>query len=1084
MSSVVERPEAVRPAGLPAALARIPARLRATRLELAAYATVLLTAAILRFWDLGSRALHHDESLHAQFSWYFYQGLRAAISSFPDGAAGHAFYHHDPMMHGTFLFHVTAFTFLLLGDSDYTARVPAALFGTLLVALPFLFRHRLGRVGAVAASAMLALSPTLLYFSRFARNDIWVAAFTLAMVIAIWRYLDEGRPRWLSVLAGALALSFASKETTYIAAAVFLVFLDCMVAADLLDRVLPVRDGARGAGAASLRRAAAFLALAPVAWLAVALWPALGGLRRRVGLDAMPRSGHVLLVLGTLTLPQFAAGIQVPLEALGVSLAGPPSALGGWFPDQEHLVGWATILTLLAAAAAVGLAWDPRTWGVAFLVFFGIFAFFYTTMFTWVPEGIFSGFWRGLDYWLAQHEVQRGGQPVFYYLMLLPVYEFLPLAAVLVGGLVSVARGSTGRAALFFATAGAYVALVPGGPLAARPLLPTLVFLAVATYAFSPDRFRQFLAFWLFGSLFAYSVAGEKMPWLLTHLALPAVLLAAVLIDDFVRWLLRRLPDGLGPWAVAGPVLSAASVGALAALLLLERRDGGPWLAAYAAAVAGVAGLALLLARRASPRWAAGAAAAGVAGLLAVFSVRAAYMASFQHGDVPVELLVYTQTSPALVDVRDRIERLAEESGQGRDLPITVDATDSFSWPWAWYLRDFHSVTYPTVRGGPAPPYTPVMILNASNAGAVAPYGDAFAEGQRFPHRWWFPEDYKRLTAEDFWAGLLRAERWRTWWDYWMWRKTPSPIGSVDAVVYVPAPEAQGGGATPEPREVAGSLVIGRLGTAPGAFNQPAGIAVGPDGSVYVADTHNHRIQKFGPDGRFVAQAGAPGAAPSQFNEPWGLAVDARGYVYVADTWNHRIQKLDPDLRYVTSWGAPARDLSAPGPYDLYGPRAVAVDREGNVLVADTGNKRVLRYTPDGEFLGQAGGPGAMDEPVGLAVAPNGDVLVADAWNGRVLRLNAALTVVAAYPVQGWESRDRLAKPYLALLPDGRVLLSAPAAGQVQVLAPDGTAQALTAPPGGGDPFAYPAGVAADATGRVYVVELGASRVRRFTLGP
>ncbi len=85
------------------------------RWELALYGVLLLIAGAMRFWDLGSRAMHHDESLHAVYSWYLYTGRG---------------YEHFPMMHGPFQFHANAFIFFLFGDSDYTARLIYSLYGT------------------------------------------------------------------------------------------------------------------------------------------------------------------------------------------------------------------------------------------------------------------------------------------------------------------------------------------------------------------------------------------------------------------------------------------------------------------------------------------------------------------------------------------------------------------------------------------------------------------------------------------------------------------------------------------------------------------------------------------------------------------------------------------------------------------------------------------------------------------------------------------------------------------------------------------------------------------------------------------
>ena len=120
-----------------------------------------------------SRWISHDESLNAYYSYQLLQG---------NG------YEHSPLLHGPFQFFGMAFTFLLAGGaSDYTARVLPAVFGGALVVLPAALRGRLGKSGALATAALLAFSPTLLYYSRFAREDIYFVAFTLALVVCMWR---------------------------------------------------------------------------------------------------------------------------------------------------------------------------------------------------------------------------------------------------------------------------------------------------------------------------------------------------------------------------------------------------------------------------------------------------------------------------------------------------------------------------------------------------------------------------------------------------------------------------------------------------------------------------------------------------------------------------------------------------------------------------------------------------------------------------------------------------------------------------------------------------------------------------------
>jgi DNA-binding beta-propeller fold protein YncE len=84
----------------------------------------------------------------------------------------------------------------------------------------------------------------------------------------------------------------------------------------------------------------------------------------------------------------------------------------------------------------------------------------------------------------------------------------------------------------------------------------------------------------------------------------------------------------------------------------------------------------------------------------------------------------------------------------------------------------------------------------------------------------------------------------------------------------------------------------GTLGDGPGEFNCPQGIAVGPNGSVFIADTYNNRIQQFTAAGKFIAQRGSRGSGQGEFWLPCGIAVDAAGRIYVADTFNNRVQIL------------------------------------------------------------------------------------------------------------------------------------------------------------------------------------------------
>ena len=288
-------------------------------------------------------------------------------------------------------------------------------------------------------------------------------------------------------------------------------------------------------------------------------------------------------------------------------------------------------------------------------------------------------------------------------------------------------------------------------------------------------------------------------------------------------------------------------------------------------------------------------------------------------------------------------------------------------------------------------------------------------------------------------------------------------------------------------------LTLGGEGSGEGQFMAPRAVAASDDGFVYVADSRNNRIQKFDQQGAFVRAWGGLGsidtnpAEPGKFNEPWGVGVGPDGSVYVADTWNHRIQKFDANGNFLLAWGhfGQADSLDA-----FWGPRAVAVDNLGRVFVADTGNKRVVVFDADGHALSSIGGggsdPGQLDEPVGVAVAADGTVFVADTWNLRVevFAPDAATgeyVYTRAWPIEAWFGQSVENKPYLALDRQGRVYVTDPEGYRVLVF--DETGKFLSTWGDFGNTastFALVSAVSVAASGEIFVSDPGNNRVLRF----
>lgn len=193
----------------------------ALTVEKAAYLAVGLLAAALRFYQLGLRPLSESEAVQALAALRFTQG---AVPAAPAGTV-------------PALFTGNVASFSLLGAGDITARWLPVLAGVILALLPYGLRRRLGRGGALAASLLLALSPSAVYFSRSLESAILVAACGLALVVGLVNYVDARQPRSLLLAGVALGLGLVSGAGTYTLLLVFAVFaLVLYLARRLLDR--------------------------------------------------------------------------------------------------------------------------------------------------------------------------------------------------------------------------------------------------------------------------------------------------------------------------------------------------------------------------------------------------------------------------------------------------------------------------------------------------------------------------------------------------------------------------------------------------------------------------------------------------------------------------------------------------------------------------------------------------------------------------------------------------------------------------------------------------------------------------------
>lgn len=187
-------------------------------------------------------------------------------------------------------------------------------------------------------------------------------------------------------------------------------------------------------------------------------------------------------------------------------------------------------------------------------------------------------------------------------------------------------------------------------------------------------------------------------------------------------------------------------------------------------------------------------------------------------------------------------------------------------------------------------------------------------------------------------------------------------------------------------------------GTMPGQFNKPRGLAVDSKGNLFVADYYNGRVQKFGPDGKFILTFGTKGDGEGQFKEPNSVVIDDAGNVYVTDGLAHKLMKFDSEGKFLKEWTKPT--------LDFYGPRDLAFGPNKKLYIIDQGHTNITVFDLAAETFkvwGSAGpGDGQFNEATGIGIGDN-MVFVADRDNKRIQIFDLDGKFIRQWPLQGWE---------------------------------------------------------------------------------
>ena len=808
------------------------------------FVSLLCLALALRLWDLDIRVMHYDEAIHLYYAWKL----------FSEGA-----YIHSPWMHGPFQIEMSAAVFKLMGDTDFTARLGYVFFGTALVALPYFLRSYWGNLPSFMVSIFLTISPSLLYFSRFGRNDIIIAFWATSLFVIFWNYSNNNRAKYLYLASAIMALLFSTKETSFFITLIFLGF-GCILGinqlAPLIFRRSRLRDITGPAGffillfTLTLPQWAALSGLfqshfglyminpdgvvsglvgAPL-WAPplvnfpiynASIWAHLAlalcmistlslssitrPIRRRHVLNTiivcasstfsgyllaqamsrfiynnssvitsiificflfftvaycrfsigLSRKHALLLILIPITFmvliaSLFTDGLNPEIFATHLLPSGVKIGDGSLGIPINFLVAASIGLCLLLSSMIVGIIWKGVEWIYCGLIFYSIWGLTHTTLLT-NPTGIFTGGWQGLGYWIAQQEVARGNQPWYYYVVGLSVYEFMLLALGIIGCSYFLKRGHV--------------------------LGITLSAWAVLSFA-------------------AYTIASEKMPWLLVNLALPLAFVSgyyiSLIITD-IQWKKIRLGSltclCLTPLIILLPgfilfvsrsLFSAITAAALTTICLL---------------------IFALCARYSSAFSIRNSVSIGLFICLFIATIFTSVRTVYEVNDHYPEFLVYAQGSTDLKHSLHEISNSVDKS-LVEDNSMSVDYDMWF--PIQWYLRhisDTNALTFQCFKSetdkgwndscidADQKEISNLTLITDSNRITNKNNLDHIHESELSRNLLWFPEIYRRPgenrqnasiveeITKDFSFFLDSAKNvdtWRAVGDYFIYRKVNS----------------------------------------------------------------------------------------------------------------------------------------------------------------------------------------------------------------------------------------------------------------------------------------------------------------------
>ena len=922
-------------------------------LESVLWIVVILSALLVRVASLTNNAFGTAEAQRAYAAWQFVDGQSTQV----DGA-----------LWGPLPLLINGIFFFLFGAREAIARLGPALAGIAIVPICWWLRPYFGRWGALGVAALLALSPTFVYGSRHLSGIPWVVLAALTLFICVLRLADERATTGTLAVAGiAIAFLIGSGPSGLTMLVAFAFALAILALLDRPDPQTGERHGAFRIIGAQLRQVDR-----RILWSVVAL----------VG----------LLLLAACSL---------------------------FFTDLVHL---------------------PRTLG-----------------------SVFGRWWDDLF-------ATTRNQPWYYYMLIAFVYEpFIGIAAII--GIVLIARTAAPRPlAMTLPLIWQLVALVlfslssGKAPENAAMILLALALIGGTAIEWAAERLRGGW-FW------------RERGWMLGV----AAFILALALSQFIRQLLDV--NRSAAWIATILVVIALILATGYATMTLITAQGK--FRASTALLATLLALSCVMAIRAMsdatfshPADGHELLADGTAASVTPFVERVKR--------ISIDLTRNDRTLDPATGDRNNI-------GGGNTLAIAAESSLAWPYRWYFRDFPNFTVASaqeianqpPTSQSGTPTPR--LVIVPSTMENQVTPTLPGYVN-QQYPATVSFPDSYRTGSAAARIAAPFKPATWGDWLRYFAARETPDPptIRYLTAYlnkeaadkVYFAAPSPSSTQANP-------SNLFDRAGKgkAGGQFSAPRGIATGPDGTITIVDQLNYRVQQFQPDGTFLRQWGGIGTGLDKFGQingyafgPTGLAVAPDGTIYVADTWNHRISAFTSDGKPLRQWGSFFNGQENPAalpqhPSDFYGPRGIAIGPNGLLYVTDTGNSRILVFDQTGKSVRTFGsfgaGDGQMDNPVGIAARADGTIAVADTNNARILLFSAEGQYQSALPVADW-SAVRGLEAYPIFLKNGNLLIPSPTGNRLIEMTSQG--QTVRTIAGNAGDLRKPVAVAVTADGATAIV--------------